>query len=82
MLREFASSDHGRRFFCGTCGATMGNLTSMRPKLMHLAAGSLDHAPPLKVDLHLYVGSKASWHEITDELPQHDELPPPPPEAG
>ena len=81
-LREFASSDDGRRLFCGVCGATMGSVTSRRPKLMHIAAGTLDHAPELKVAFHLYVGSKAKWHEITDGVPQHDELPPQPPQAG
>ena len=25
---------------------------------------------------HQFVGSKAAWHEITDQLPQHDEWPP------
>jgi hypothetical protein len=23
----------------------------------------------------MFVGSKASWHEILDDLPQHDEYP-------
>jgi hypothetical protein len=78
-LREFASSDHGRRFFCGTCGSTMGNLTRLRPNLMHLAAGTLDDAPQVRVAFHAYVGSKAPWHDITDEVPQHDVLPPPRP---
>jgi len=25
--------------------------------------------------LHVFVGSKASWHDITDGLPQFEELP-------
>jgi hypothetical protein len=78
QLRQFASSDHARRSFCGTCGATMGNLTTRRPTLMHLAAGSLDRAPSFRVALHGYVGSKAPWHEIDDELPQYDDEPSPP----
>lgn len=77
-LREFVSSDHARRSFCGTCGATMGNLTTRRPTLMHLAAGTLDRAPAFQVALHGYVASKAPWHEITDSLPQYDDEPSPP----
>ena len=25
---------------------------------------------------HIFVGSKAPWHEISDQLPQHEEWPP------
>jgi len=78
QLREFASSDHARRAFCQSCGSTMGNLTTRRPSLMHLAAGTLDRAPAFQVAFHGYVGSKAPWHEITDALPQFDAEPAPP----
>jgi hypothetical protein len=78
QLREFASSDHARRAFCERCGSTMGNLTTRRPTLMHLAAGTLDRAPACQVAFHGYVGSKAPWHEISDALPQYDDEPSPP----
>lgn len=28
-----------------------------------------------KPTAHMFVGSKAPWHEILDDLPQHDEYP-------
>jgi hypothetical protein len=31
--------------------------------------------PTLKPTAHIFVGSKASWHEILDDLPQYDESP-------
>jgi hypothetical protein len=37
--------------------------------------GSLIDEPALKPTAHMFVGSKASWHEILDDLPQHDESP-------
>ena len=37
--------------------------------------GSLIDEPALKPTAHMFVGSKASWHEILDDLPQHDEYP-------
>jgi len=37
--------------------------------------GSLTDEPTLKPTAHMFVGSKASWHEILDDLPQHDEYP-------
>ena len=37
--------------------------------------GALIDEPSLKPAAHMFVGSKASWHEIDDDLPQHDEAP-------
>jgi hypothetical protein len=36
---------------------------------------TLDDDPGIRPERHIYVGSKAPWFEITDDLPQHDELP-------
>jgi hypothetical protein len=37
--------------------------------------GTLADEPALKPTAHIYVGSKASWYEILDDLPQYDEGP-------
>jgi hypothetical protein len=37
--------------------------------------GTLIDEPALKPTHHQFVGSKAPWHEILDDLPQHDEYP-------
>ena len=42
---------------------------------MHVNLGALRDDPAIRPSAHIYVGSKAPWHEITDDLPQHDELP-------
>jgi len=42
-----------------------------------IPAGSLDNDPKIRTSSHIYVGSKAPWHEITDDLPQFPEGPPP-----
>jgi hypothetical protein len=41
---------------------------------VHVALGSLVDTPAIRPTEHIYVGSKAPWFEITDDLPQHDEL--------
>jgi len=41
---------------------------------VHVAMGSLVDPPSIRPTEHIYVGSKAPWFEITDDLPQHDEL--------
>ena len=37
--------------------------------------GTLIDEPGLKPTAHMFVGSKAGWYEILDDLPQHDEYP-------
>src|SRR5919201_4570564 len=40
---------------------------------VHVALGSLVDAPTMRPTKHIFVGSKAPWFEITDDLPQFDE---------
>jgi len=37
--------------------------------------GTLIDDPALRPMAHMFVGSKAPWYEISDDLPQHDEYP-------
>ena len=40
---------------------------------VHVALGSLVDAPAIRPSEHIFVGSKAPWYEITDDLPQNEE---------
>jgi hypothetical protein len=40
---------------------------------VHVAMGSLVDTPTIRPTKHIFVGSKAPWFEITDDLPQNDE---------
>ena len=35
--------------------------------------GTLIDAPTIRPGAHIFVGSKATWFEITDDLPQFEE---------
>jgi hypothetical protein len=48
----------------------------VNPDWLGLPLGALDDDPGVKPMMHVYVGAKASWHDITDDLPQFDTLPP------
>jgi hypothetical protein len=37
--------------------------------------GTLIDDPALRPMAHMFVGSKAPWYEISDDLPRHDEYP-------
>ncbi len=74
-IAKYRSSEHGVRAYCEHCG-------SVAPTLMPEAglaiapAGNLDGDLGLLPQGHMFVGSKAGWHPITDALPQHSAMPP------
>ena len=41
----------------------------------YVSVGAIDGNPELPKAHHVFVGSKASWFEIGDNLKQHDTLP-------
>jgi hypothetical protein len=59
---------------CNRCHAFLFAAVRER-QYMHVSLGVLEGIPNRLPDHHIYVGSKAPWFEITDNLPQHDELP-------
>lgn len=38
---------------------------------VHVAMGTLVDAPSIRPSGHIFVGSKAPWFSITDDLPQY-----------
>jgi hypothetical protein len=60
--------------FCRVCGSSLGVPTD--GKLSDLTLGTLDADPGVRPAEHIFVGSKAGWYDITDDLPQHDTWPP------
>ena len=58
---------------CGACGSFLFSVVR-DGAYVHVAMGSLVDVPSIRPTEHIYVGSKAAWFEITDDLPQSDEL--------
>ena len=54
---------------CGLCGALLFSVVR-DGDYVHVAMGSLRDAPGIRPTEHIFVGSKAPWFEITDDLPQ------------
>ena len=57
---------------CGACGSLLFSVVR-EGKYVHVAMGSLVDAPSIRPTHHIFVGSKAPWFEITDDLPQFEE---------
>lgn len=65
----------GHNAHCRLCGSLLYSLVR-DGAYVHVAMGTLIDAPSIRPDKHIFVGSKAAWHEITDDLPQYQEFPP------
>jgi hypothetical protein len=57
---------------CGICGSLLYSVVR-DGGYVHVAMGSLVDEPTTRPTGHIFVGSKASWFEITDDLPQSEE---------
>jgi hypothetical protein len=57
---------------CASCGSLLFSVVR-DGEYVHVAMGSLVDAPAIRPSEHIFVGSKAQWYEITDDLPQNEE---------
>lgn len=55
--------------FCSICGSCVPRYSASAERI-NVPMGSLDTDPGMSPTLHIYVGSKATWFEIKDDLPQ------------
>ncbi len=75
QLQEYRSEGFATRVFCKTCGSSLfSHLAPMMPATV-ITMGTLDGEPVVKPMMHIQVAHMASWHTITDDLPQHAEMP-------
>lgn len=69
-IASYASTPGVTRTFCRRCGSTLQFVSADRPASFALALGTLDDDPGVRPEAHIFVGSKAPWVEIADDLPQ------------
>ncbi|HWT96023.1 MAG TPA: GFA family protein [Terriglobales bacterium] len=62
----------GNDTHCRTCGSFLYSVVN-DGAYIHVAMGSLVDDPNIRPTKHIFVGSKAPWYTITDDLPQFDE---------
>ena len=59
---------------CATCGSLLYSVVR-NGAYVHVPMGTLRDNPTIRPTMHIFVGSKAPWFEITDDLPQFAEFP-------
>jgi len=75
-IRCYSFSENADSLFCDTCSSTV--LVDFKPEedMLYITLGTVDGDVDCPDGYHQFVGSKAPWYEITDDLPQHDGWPP------
>ncbi|MBI3563040.1 MAG: GFA family protein [Gammaproteobacteria bacterium] len=75
LLTHYLSCPGEYHTFCRICGSRLITKFENNKTTYGFALGTLDTDPGVKPGCHIFVGSKALWHEITDGLPQYKEFP-------
>ncbi|MEE9321289.1 MAG: GFA family protein [Granulosicoccus sp.] len=60
--------------FCSECGSSLAGTENGR--VTTVALGAIEGCPDIRPESHIFVGSKAQWYAINDDLPQFKERPP------
>lgn len=75
LVTWYETSSGNHRGFCSVCGTKLLSRFDFDSVWYGLPLGALDDDPGVKPGRHVFVAYKAPWVEITDGLPQHQELP-------
>jgi hypothetical protein len=59
---------------CAKCGSLLYSVVR-EGQWVHVTLGTLVDTPSIRPRAHIFVGSKAPWFTITDDLPQYEEFP-------
>ena len=75
LVRVFRPEGGAVKAFCSVCGSSLfGGQYPDGPEVA-IRFGTIDGDPGIRPQKHIFVGSKAVWHEILDDLPRSDGYP-------
>lgn len=74
FVKVFEPSAGAGWCFCSECGSTLAGAD--KGKITTITLGTVDGDPGIKPESHIFVGSKAEWYDICDNLPHFAERSP------
>lgn len=72
-LSEYKESGQQSKYFCQTCGSPIMSKNSEYPENVRVRLGTILSEIKECPEAHIFVGSRANWDEINDQLPQYEE---------
>jgi hypothetical protein len=74
-LSVYERNEDNFGYFCRSCRSGLYSIVC-NGEYAHVQLGTLLEAPSIRPQFHIFVDSKAPWHQISDTLPQFPEFPP------
>lgn len=74
LLSSYVSEQGAGLQFCRQCGSTLTGV--FQGEVHGVVLGCLNEDPPITMERHIFVGSKASWDTIGGDAPQYEAWPP------
>lgn len=73
---EYASSEHGRRYFCGNCGTGLfyRNAENL-PGIVDTQVATLDNPDAIPAGVHVQVADRIGWMKNAHNLPEFARYP-------
>jgi len=74
LVKIYETSAGGGWCFCSACGSTLAGTDN--GEITAITLGTVEGDPGIRPESHIFVGSKARWLDINDDLPQFEQRPP------
>lgn len=71
LIRVYKPDSGAVKAFCSVCGSSLFGGSWPDGPEVSIRFGAIDGDPGIRPQYHTFVGSKAPWDEITDQLPQY-----------
>ena len=72
LLKVFTADNQTKRKFCVNCGSSLiFESAGDHQGTVEFSLGSLDAAPNLRPDAHIYTDAQVEWFDANDGLPRH-----------
>lgn len=68
LLSSYSSSENVTKCFCKNCGSPLHSTYKDKPNILGIPLGGLEGVKAAP-EANIFVESKATWYEITDDLP-------------
>jgi hypothetical protein len=75
-IREYEENPGVFRAFCAVCGSPIYARLDREPEYVRIRLGGFSGDIDVRVTSHVWVSSRASWHQIDDSLPRYPEAAP------
>lgn len=75
----YASSEHGRRLFCGACGTSLFYTNEVIfPGMIDVQSATLDDPDSIPLQAQIQTAERIGWMEHLEDLPAFERYPGPP----